>query len=105
MKIAMIPYTGKRLAAEYACRSIERLDEFDCTYTVPENFRSLIKSGRAEYFTTEFETVKNADMAIAIGGDGTIILDVLQLPGKKAIPAKDILNGHRDLFRPGRIIE
>lgn len=38
-------------------------------------------------------------------GDGTIILDVLQLPGKKAIPAKDILNGHRDLFRPGRIIE
>ncbi len=73
MKIAMIPYTGKRLAAEYACRIIERLDEFDCTYTVPENFRSLIKSGRAEYFTTEFETVKNADMAIAIGGDGTII--------------------------------
>ena len=38
-------------------------------------------------------------------GDGTIILDVVQLPGKKAIPAKDILNGHRDLFRPGRIIE
>ena len=37
--------------------------------------------------------------------DGTIVLDVLQLPGKKAMAAGDILNGHRDLFRPGRIIE
>ena len=52
-------------------------------------------------------TVLRADAGgIAVKtGDGTIILDVLQLPGKKAIPAKDILNGHRDLFRPGRIIE
>ena len=73
MRTSIIPYAGKKLATEYACRIIEKLTEYDCTFSVPYAFRNTIKSDRAEYFPTEFETVENSDIAISIGGDGTII--------------------------------
>jgi len=34
-------------------------------------------------------------------GSGILNLEVLQLPGKKALPVQDILNSRRDLFAPG----
>lgn len=73
MKTAIITYKGKKLATEYACRIIERLTEYGCTFTIPYAFHDTIKSDKAEYVKTEFEAVENADMAISIGGDGTII--------------------------------
>lgn len=73
MKVAMIPYAGKKLATEYACRIIERLSRYGCSFAVQSAFKSTIQSPRAEYYPTEFETIKHADVAISIGGDGTII--------------------------------
>lgn len=73
MRIAIIPYPGKKLAIEYAQRIIEHLTAFDCSFSIPYNFRNTIRSNRAEYFLDEFETVENSDLAISIGGDGTII--------------------------------
>lgn len=37
-------------------------------------------------------------------GERVLSLSRLQLPGKKPASAKDILNGHRDLFTPGTIL-
>lgn len=73
MRIAIIPYAGKKLAAEYARRIIERLSEFDCTFSVPNAYKHIINSSKAEYCDNNFETVENSDIAISIGGDGTII--------------------------------
>ena len=73
MKIAIIPYPGKRLATEYACRIIDYLSSYDCTFSIPSRFSCFIKSSKAEFYKDEFETVKHSDIAVSIGGDGTII--------------------------------
>ena len=70
---AIIPYQGKRLASEYACKIIGILSQLGCSFTVPESFAEAVKGERVRYFGSEFETVENADIAISIGGDGTII--------------------------------
>jgi len=38
---------------------------------------------------------------VVVTSDGAICLEVLQLPGKKALPVKDILNGRADWFKVG----
>jgi methionyl-tRNA formyltransferase len=38
-------------------------------------------------------------------GEGALDLQVLQLPGGKALPARDVLNGHATLFTPGNRFE
>jgi len=35
-------------------------------------------------------------------GVGALLLKQVQLPGKKVLPIKDILNGHRERFAPGK---
>ena len=48
-------------------------------------------------------TIINADKngIVVATGQGGLILEVLQLPGKKALPVKDILNGRADWFKIG----
>jgi methionyl-tRNA formyltransferase len=45
-------------------------------------------------------SVDKAGIVVATG-KGTICLEVLQLPNKKALPVKDILNGRSDWFKVG----
>ena len=73
MKAAIIPYKGNRLATEYANRIIGRLEEYGCTFAIQSVLKDSVKSEFAEYYSTEFEAIENADLAISIGGDGTII--------------------------------
>ncbi len=37
-------------------------------------------------------------------GDGILVLNTLQFAGKKPMKVSDILNGHKDLFKPGTIL-
>lgn len=73
MKAAIVPYKGNKLAIEYACRIIERLREFGCTFAMQPVLKPYISSEYAEFYKTQFEAIQNADLAISIGGDGTII--------------------------------
>ena len=58
MKLAIIPYPGKKLAIEYSRRIIRHLSELDCTFAIPNAFRDTIKCERSEYFNNTFETVE-----------------------------------------------
>ncbi len=73
MTIAVIPYAGKADAVLYARDVIDRLREFGCSFTIPTSLKDKLKCSCAEYFDSEFEAVKNADLAVSVGGDGTII--------------------------------
>ncbi|MBL4899844.1 MAG: methionyl-tRNA formyltransferase [Colwellia sp.] len=48
-------------------------------------------------------TIISADKSgiVVATSDGAICLEILQLPGKKALPVKDILNGRADWFKIG----
>ena len=72
-KIAIIPNSLKNETIVHANRIIEYLLNFDCSFTVPEKFSDAIVNSKTEYFYNHLETIKNADLVIAIGGDGTII--------------------------------
>jgi methionyl-tRNA formyltransferase len=37
-------------------------------------------------------------------GKGTLRVEQLQMPGKKALPVSEILKGYADLFRPGTVL-
>ena len=73
MNIAIIPNSTKDKAIEYAERIITFLTDYDCNFSVPSELFETVKSDRAAYFQNHYETVKNSDLVIAIGGDGTII--------------------------------
>ncbi|MBQ1388022.1 MAG: NAD(+)/NADH kinase [Clostridia bacterium] len=73
MKIAIIPYAGKAEAVFYARNVIKHLRDHDCSFAIPSAFSNSIKCDSGEYFDSEFDAVKNADLAVSIGGDGTII--------------------------------
>jgi len=52
----------------------------------------------------ETGTILQADndgLLVACGA-GALLLKQVQLPGKKVLPIKDILNGHRERFAPGK---
>ena len=40
------------------------------------------------------------DSIDVITGDGVLSIELLQLPGKKKMQARDFLNGHPDFFKP-----
>ncbi len=70
---AIIPYYNKKEAHVYADEIIKYLSEYGCCFNVPEKFRDILKSDNIKFFQNEFEAVENSDIAISIGGDGTII--------------------------------
>lgn len=37
-------------------------------------------------------------------GDGVLLIEILQLPGKKPLSANDVLNGHSEWFTPGTVL-
>lgn len=73
MRIAIIPYSGKKLAEEYACGIIRYLSGYGCKFTVPQRFRYTVAGDRVEYVENDFCAVEQADLAVSLGGDGTII--------------------------------
>ncbi len=73
MKIAIIPNSIKYEAADHANEIIGFLSSFDCEFSVPEEFSQTVAGDSVEYFPNNFEAVRNSDLVIAIGGDGTII--------------------------------
>ncbi|GAA5315986.1 MAG: methionyl-tRNA formyltransferase [Candidatus Pelagadaptatus aseana] len=36
-------------------------------------------------------------------GEGSLLIETLQLPGKKALPVANILNGYKERFAPGKV--
>ncbi len=73
MNIAIIPNSNKDKAIEYAVKITEFLADYNCKFSIPGEFSETVKSDKAEYLPNHLETVKNADLVIAVGGDGTII--------------------------------
>lgn len=51
-------------------------------------------------------TIISADKSgiVVATGKQALRLEIIQLPGKKALPVKDILNGRADWFQPGQMI-
>lgn len=73
MKLAIIPNSNKIKAIEYAKEIIEYLSDFNCDFSIPDEFENKLSADRVTYFPNHYQTVKNADIVIAIGGDATII--------------------------------
>lgn len=73
MNIAIIPNSVKTQAVEFANEIITFLSTHECDFSIPSEFADTIICDRAVYFNNHYNTVKNADIVIAIGGDGTII--------------------------------
>ncbi len=73
MNIAIIPNSVKNEAVEYANEIITFLSAYECSFSVPNEFEKAVKSDKATYYPNHYKTVENADLVIAIGGDGTII--------------------------------
>ena len=99
-------------SADYIERQVRAFNpEPDAWFTLDGQKIKVLASHLDTEMTETAESAPGTILRSDAGGiavktaDGTIVLDVLQLPGKKAMAAGDILNGHRDLFRPGRIIE
>ncbi len=69
---------------------------------------SLVKIRRARVLrdpvTAEPGTVLKAGKeGISVAtGSGILLLEILQLPGKQPADAASVLNGHRDMFAPGK---
>lgn len=46
----------------------------------------------------------NKEGIVIMTGKDLLLIDSLQLPGKKPLPVRDILNGHSELFVPGAVL-
>ncbi len=80
------------------------------TFTDDKNTKHRIRIWQAEVIDcNELNvpgTIINADKdgIVVATGKQALRLEIIQLPGKKALPVKDILNGRADWFQPGQMI-
>jgi len=81
--------------------------QFTFTESNTENKQHRIRIWQASTLDVNSEkpigTIISVDKngIVVVTSDGAICLEVLQLPGKKALPVKDILNGRADWFKVG----
>ena len=75
MKVAVITNTSKPQAVEFQPKVIDKLINMGVTPVVLESDRRIAKNHINDVlcFESHTEVVKNCDILIAIGGDGTII--------------------------------
>jgi len=75
LKVAVITNTLKSEAVEFQPQVIEKLISIGITPVVLKSDKGISKkfNDRIEYYSRHSEVVKNCDILITIGGDGTII--------------------------------
>lgn len=73
MKVAVIVNTLKNEAVSFLPKVIEKLISLEITPTLLEDTKKFYASGKIIYYNSHNELVKNCDIVITIGGDGTII--------------------------------
>jgi len=85
LKIGIIPNLDKENAADVLKKVVAKLDSLNVEYILPETntFEDFVLNETGEYF----EIIKQSDVVIAIGGDGTII----HTAKKAAIYSKAVL--------------
>ncbi len=73
MIVAVITNTSKTEAVSFLPKVIDKLLSLNITPALREQERSLYNSDRVIYYSGHRKLVKNSDIIITIGGDGTII--------------------------------
>ncbi len=89
-------------------RKIRAFNPFPVCYTELDGQR--IRIHRAFVLETHSSSKAGEIMAVSPQGldiqtgKGTLRVEQLQMPGKKALPVSEILKGYADLFRPGTVL-
>lgn len=73
MKIALIPNADKPKALRCAQEIATLLTNSGATVLLPEKVRNSVSAQDAQYFATYDELFSYCDLAVTVGGDGTII--------------------------------
>jgi NAD+ kinase len=82
-KVAVIPYIRKSGVVDTTRRLVDWLSARDIAISIPEV--EAAELGLARYSASDRELFDGADLAVALGGDGTV-LRVLRLMGDRTIP-------------------
>tara|TARA_R110000772_G_scaffold96406_21_gene195050 strand:- start:18714 stop:19661 length:948 start_codon:yes stop_codon:yes gene_type:complete len=96
------------MAAVQLERNIRAFDPWPVAYFETQNVAIKVRRAKTSASTSKIDAqpgqVIQADKQ-AIGvqtGDGILLIEILQLPGKKPLPCQDVLNGHSDWFAVGK---
>ena len=73
MKIALIPNLTRKTAAAVTKELCLRLDELDIAYSFSEEQRDFFPEFSDNIFEKNTEFIKNSDMVISVGGDGSML--------------------------------
>ncbi len=73
MKIALIPNLTRKTAAAVTKELCLRLDELDIAYSFSEELRDFFPEFSDNIFEKNTEFIKNSDMVISVGGDGSML--------------------------------
>jgi methionyl-tRNA formyltransferase len=98
------------LSAKQLERNIRAFDPWPVAYFETQD--AAIKVRRAKVGQSASDTPPKVGQIVqadkyAIGvqtGDGILLIEMLQLPGKKPLACQDILNGHSDWFAKGNVL-
>ena len=74
MKTAIIPNPTKAGAVDFTKKAVEIIEDCGGTVLMTENFRQTFSDDEnIIYYNATEQMIKNCDIVIAVGGDGTII--------------------------------
>lgn len=96
------------LAAEQLARNVRAFNPWPIVFF--ESNTISIKVWQAKALKTALQAVPGEIIAadkqgIAImTGNGVLLVETLQMPGKKPLPANDVLNGHSEWFAVGTVL-
>ncbi|WP_166422447.1 methionyl-tRNA formyltransferase [Paraglaciecola sp. 20A4] len=98
------------MSAKQLERNIRAFDPWPVAYFETQD--AAIKVRRAKVGQSALDTPQKIGQIVqadkyAIGvqtGDGILLIEILQLPGKKPLACQDILNGHGDWFAKGNVL-
>lgn len=97
------------LSAGELDRKIRAFNPFPVAHTPFNNGSLRILQAEPLASTTETPAghivdIHNDQIVVACGGGGCLALRKIQLPGKKALAVRDVLNGSSQLFSPGNAL-
>ena len=89
-------------------RQVRAFNPFPISHTRPEDNSAPIRVWRASAVTDTSDAAPGTivsvdDAAVRVAcGEGVLALEVVQLPGKKALPVEELRRGRADLFQTGQ---
>lgn len=99
------------LDAAQLARNVRAFNPWPVVYFVTQTIAVKVWQARAVPLTDQYskavpgEIVQASKEGIVImTGENMLLIESLQLPGKKPLPVRDILNGHSELFIPGSVL-